>query len=139
MGAKHFVATTEGFEKDLAREFDLIIVTASAASLPLNELLSCLDIHKRLVFVGMPEEGLNNVSSQALSGNGAALASSHIGSGKEARAMLELAAEKNVKPWIQVMPMKDAAKAIMAVQDGSVRFRSVLTQVNSVYSTFSLF
>jgi alcohol dehydrogenase (NADP+) len=112
MGAKHFVATTKGFEKSLQRELDLIIVTASSSKLPLDELLSCLDIGCKLVFVGMPEEGLTNVTSQSLSGNAASLASSHIGSKVEAEAMLKLAAEKGVKPWINVMPMKDAAKAI---------------------------
>lgn len=128
MGAKRFIATTDGFEKDLALEFDLIIVTASSSKLPVNELLSTLDVEKKLVFVGMPEEGLSNITSQALSGNAAALASSHIGSKVEAIKMLQLAAEKNVKPWINVLQMKDAAKAIKAVEDNSVRYRSVLVQ-----------
>ena len=128
MGAKRFVATTEGFEKDLQREFDLIIVTASSSNLPLDQLLSCLDIEKKLVFVGMPEDGLSGITSQTLSGNAAALASSHIGSKKEAVGMLKLAEEKGVKPWINVLQMKDAAKAIKAVEDNSVRYRSVLVQ-----------
>lgn len=52
MGAKKFVATTEGFEKGLELEYDLIIVTASSSKLPINQLLSCLDVEKKLVFVG---------------------------------------------------------------------------------------
>jgi alcohol dehydrogenase (NADP+) len=128
MGAKRFIATTEGFAKDLAFEFDLIVVTASSSRLPINELLSTLDIGQKLVFVGMPDEGLSNIRSQTLSGNAASLASSHIGSKKEAIAMLKLAAEKNVVPWIEVLQMKDAAKAIKAVEDSSVRYRSILIQ-----------
>lgn len=130
MGAKHFVATTPGFEKDLQREFDVIVCTSSSSKMPLDELLSTLDVGKKFVFVGMPEEGLTNVTSQTLSGNGASLASSHIGCKTEALSMLKLAAEKNIKPWINVMPMKDAAKAIKAVEDGSVRYRTILTQVS---------
>jgi len=84
----------------------------------------------------MPEEGLSNVTSQSLSGNAASLASSHIGSKVEAEAMLKLAAEKGVKPWINVLPMKDAAKAIKAVEDNSVRYRSVLTQVSFDISVY---
>lgn len=134
MGAKRFIATSnKGFEKDLAREFDLIIVTASSSKLPLDELFSTLDVEKKLVFVGMPEEGLSTITSQTLSGNAAALASSHIGNKKEAIRMLELAAEKNVEPWINVLQMKDAAKAIQAVEDNTVRYRSVLIQVSSDY------
>ena len=133
LGAKHFVATEKkGWEKDLGREFDLIIVTASAASLPLDELLSCLDVDKKLVFVGMPEGGLGAVTPQLLSGNAAGLCSSHIGSKKEALAMLDLAAKKGVKPWIETMPMKEAPTAIKKVIDGSVRFRSVLIQVSQI-------
>ena len=130
MGAKRFVATgEEGFAKSIPPfEFDLIIVTASSSSLPINELLGMLDIEKKLVFVGMPEEGLANITSQALSGNAAALASSHIGCRPEALAMLKLSAEKGVKPWINVLQMKDAAKAIAAVADNSVRYRTILVQ-----------
>ena len=130
MGAKRFIATGDkDFEKQIPPfEFDLIIVTASSSSLPVNELLGMLDIEKKLVFVGMPEEGLTNISSQALSGNAAALASSHIGCRTEALAMLKLASEKGIKPWINVMPMKDCAKAIDDVADGSVRYRTILVQ-----------
>jgi len=128
MGAKRFVATTEGFAKDLALEFDLIIVTASSSRLPLDELLSTLYVNQKLVFVGMPEEGLSNVKSQTLSGNGASLASSHLGNKQEAIEMLKLAADKKIEPWINVLQMKDAAKAIKAVEDNSVRYRSILIQ-----------
>lgn len=128
MGAKRFVATTKGFEKDLQRELDLIIITASSSQLPLDELLSCLNIEKNCVFVGMPEEGLSNVTSQTLSGNAVRLTSSHLGNNAELRQMLQLAADKDVKPWVNVLQMKDAAKAIKAVEDNSVRYRSVLIQ-----------
>ncbi len=134
MGAKRFVATENaGFEKDLAYEFDLIISTANSSKLPLDELLSTLNVGCKLVFVGMPENGFN-VTSQTLSGNGAALASSHLGCKPEVLQMLQIAAEKKVKPWINVIPMKDAKKAIQAVDDTSVRYRTVLTQVRGVSS-----
>ncbi|KAK8865717.1 hypothetical protein IAR55_000863 [Kwoniella newhampshirensis] len=128
MGAKDFIATTDGFAKGKELEFDAIIVTASSSSLPVNELLSLLDIEKKLVFVGMPEEGLSNITSQALSGNGACLTSSHLGNRQEVLKMLALAAEKKIKPWVTVLPMKEAAKAIKAVENNTVRYRSVLVQ-----------
>lgn len=130
MGAKRFVATVPGFEKDLFREFDLIVCAASSNQLPIDALLSTLDVEKKFVFVGMPDEGLSNIRSQTLAGNGAALASSHIGSKCEVIRMLDLAVEKKVKPWINVIPMKDAAEAIKAVENGTVRYRTILTQVS---------
>lgn len=130
MGAAHFIATDKkDFAKGHELEFDLIVCSASSSKLPLDELFSMLDIHCKLVFVGMPEEGLQNITSQTLSGNGAALASSHIGNKQEAIQMLNLAAEKKVKPWINVIQMKDVAQAIKAVEDNSVRYRTILIQV----------
>jgi len=42
--------------------------------------------------------------------------------------MLQIAAEKGVKPWIEEMPMKDAAKAVRGIKENRVRYRYVLTQ-----------
>ena len=130
MGATRFVATEKtGFEKDLQREFDFIISSASSSKLPLDELLSTLDVGCKMICVGMPEEGFK-ITPQALSDNGAALASSHLGSKPEVLQMLSLAVEKKVKPWINVLPMKEATKAIKAVEDNSVRYRTILIQVS---------
>jgi alcohol dehydrogenase (NADP+) len=134
MGATRFVATgsTPGWEKELERELDLIICTASSSSLPIDELLSTLDVECKLIFMGLPEEGIKNIKTQSMCGNAAFLGSSHLGNRSEMQSMLKLAAEKDIKPWIQVMQMKDAAKAIKAVEDGSVRYRSILIQVSTL-------
>jgi alcohol dehydrogenase (NADP+) len=132
MGATRFIATgTKGWEKDLERDLDLIICTASSSNLPIDELLSTLDVECKLIFMGLPEEGIKSIKTQSMCGNAAFLGSSHLGNRAEMQSMLKLAAEKDIKPWIQVMQMKDAAKAIKAVEDGSVRYRSILVQVSS--------
>lgn len=51
---------------------------------------------------------------------------SAIGSPSVIRDMLEFAAEHNVRPWIQVYPMKDAQTAIDDFKAGKPRFRFVL-------------
>lgn len=128
MGADVYVSTSEeGFSKGIERSLDVVVCTASNANLPLTELLLTLGIHKDFVFVGMPEEGYK-IRSNMLSGNGAAIKSSHIGSKPEVVQMLKLAADKGVKPWVQVIPMKDADKAMFAVKDNTVRYRTVLVQ-----------
>ena len=132
MGATRFIATgTKGWEKDLERDLDLIICTASSSNLPIDELLSTLDVECKLIFMGLPEEGIKSIKTQSMCGNAAFLGSSHLGNRAEMQSMLKLAAEKDIKPWIQVMQMKDAAKAIKAVEDGSVRYRSILVQVSA--------
>jgi len=37
--------------------------------------------------------------------------------------MLKLAAEKGIKTWKQVIPMKDVGKGVQGVKDNSVRYR----------------
>lgn len=54
--------------------------------------------------------------------NCSAFGGSHIASKKEIMEMLKLAAEKNVRPWVdQVLPMSEAGKAIQGVKDNKVR------------------
>ena len=40
--------------------------------------------------------------------------------------MLELSAKKNIKPWIQTRPMKEANKAIVDMTAGKARYRYTL-------------
>ena len=40
--------------------------------------------------------------------------------------MLELAAEKNIKPWVQTRPMADANQAVQDMEAGKARYRYVL-------------
>jgi len=130
LGADHFVDTSiKGFAEPLAGEIDLIISTASnTKSLPFSDLLSTLSVHGRLIYVGMPEDKLPQVTAQELSSNGCFIGSSHIGSKKEALEMLQLAADKGIKAWKNVIPMKNAADGINAVVNNTVRFRTVLEQ-----------
>jgi len=44
--------------------------------------------------------------------------------------MLQVAAEKNVKPWIQERPLKDANQAIIDLEQGKARYRYVLVNEN---------
>ncbi|KAF7986712.1 hypothetical protein HWV62_20248 [Athelia sp. TMB] len=130
LGADHFVDTSnKSFAEPLAGEIDLIVSTASNVShLPLAEYLSTLSVHGKLVYVGMPEDSLPPIKSQQLAGNGCFIGSSHIGNKKEAIQMLQLAADKGVKTWKSVIPMKDADKAIKAIEENTIRFRTVLKQ-----------
>lgn len=42
--------------------------------------------------------------------------------------MLKLAAEKNIKPMIEILDMKDCGKAIDRVDKNDIRYRFVLRQ-----------
>ncbi|GAA5862398.1 hypothetical protein JCM8547_007628 [Rhodosporidiobolus lusitaniae] len=128
MGASEAVLTTkEDWSKPYALTFDVIISTIdNAKAIPVTDLTSMLYVNGRLCIVAMPDEEIPPFQSQDLAGTGATLAFNHIGSKKEALEMLQLAADKGVKTWKEIIPMKDVGKAIEGVQRNSVRYRYVL-------------
>lgn len=40
--------------------------------------------------------------------------------------MLQVAADNNIKAWVEVRPMSDAAAAVQDMEDGKARYRYVL-------------
>jgi len=130
LGADHVVvASGEDFAKPLAFELDLIVSTRDVAEgFPLQEYMSTLKVHGRFVTVGLPDEPLPGLKAFAFLTNGCFLGGSHIGSKAEALQMLDLAAKKGIKPWIEVLPMKDAKKAVEGVKNNKVKYRYVLKQ-----------
>jgi alcohol dehydrogenase (NADP+) len=67
-----------------------------------------------------PEIGMELMMSQVY------ISGSASGSIKDMQEMMDFAAAKNIKPWIQKYPMKDVNKAIQDFKDGKPRFRFVL-------------
>ncbi|KAF9821676.1 hypothetical protein IEO21_00522 [Rhodonia placenta] len=133
MGADHVISThDEDFYKPYQGELDLIISTIDVfrPDRPLKVYLSMLFVHGKFINVGLPnnDNPLPPMHAFDLQPNGAFIGGSHIGSKTECLEMLELAAEKGVKPWIQEVPMSQAKVAIEAVKSGKVRYRYVLTQ-----------
>jgi len=129
MGATDFVCTAdEKWQEPLALKFDYVLSTIDIASkMPLDEIISTLNVNGNLHICAMPDDEFK-FQSQTLAGNGASISVNHIGSKKEANAMLKLAAEKGIKTWKQVIPMKDVGKGVQGVKDNSVRYRYVLKQ-----------
>ncbi|KAF9486199.1 NADPH-dependent alcohol dehydrogenase [Pholiota conissans] len=127
LGATKFVVTGEaGFEEPLHASLDLIICTADVASgISLKELLSTVKPGGHFVMVALPDDEVPALADDLVS-KGVYFGGSLLGSKKEVRQMLQLAAEKGVKPWIEVFPMKECGKVVRAVKDGNVRYRNVL-------------
>ncbi|RDB18330.1 NADP-dependent alcohol dehydrogenase 6 [Hypsizygus marmoreus] len=131
LGATDFVITGgDDFAEPWKGKLDLIICTADVShGIPLTDLITTLGVHGHFIMVAIPDESLPSLHSAQLLSNGALIGGSHIGSKKEAIAMLELAAKKKVKSYIELLPMKDAGNAVRRVKDNSVRYRHVLKYV----------
>ncbi|KAJ5565989.1 hypothetical protein N7535_007627 [Penicillium sp. DV-2018c] len=127
MGADVYIATDDeaGWEVKHARSLDLIVSTVSSLKMPFNDYLGLLKTGGTFVQVGLPEDGGLNVPVRSLMRR-LKLESSIVGSPSEIREMLELVAEKGIHPWIEEIPMKDANKAIVDMEDGKARYRYVL-------------
>jgi alcohol dehydrogenase (NADP+) len=128
MGADEFIATGE--DKDWAKKnsgsLDLIVCTVSDADMPIQKYLQLLDRFGTLVMVGAPEDNIPSFNTFPLLSKGVSLKGSSIGPPHEIVEMLQLAADKGLKSWIQEWDMKDANEAIKGFEEGKPRYRFVL-------------
>ncbi|RAH49458.1 NAD(P)-dependent alcohol dehydrogenase [Aspergillus brunneoviolaceus CBS 621.78] len=128
LGADAFIATgeEEGWAKKYERTLDLIICTVDGDDMPLARYLRLLRVGGTFVQVGAPEKPLPQLPAWSFIQKGIKLAGSNIGSREDIRAMLELAAQKNVLPWIEKRPMKEVNVALRDMDAGRARYRYVL-------------
>lgn len=94
--------------------------------MPLMEYIQLLRPNGSFIQLGAPEDGALTIPAFALIVKRVKIGGSLVGSPAEIREMLELAAEKKVKSWVQERPMKDANQAVVDMHDGKARYRYVL-------------
>jgi alcohol dehydrogenase (NADP+) len=131
MGADGFLATSEaGWNEPHIMTFDLIISTANSLDgFDLDAHLSLLDVHGRWVGVGLPEgEGIK-MRTQTFLSNGCFFGSSHLGSRRETLEMLQLAADKGIKTWVEEHPISEEglAEIMSKLKKNDVKYRFCMT------------
>ncbi|KAI1764315.1 NADP-dependent alcohol dehydrogenase C [Hypoxylon sp. FL1150] len=129
LGADEYIATSEeeGWETKHARSLDLIISTVGSEKMPLNGYLCLLKVKGTLIQVGAPDgRYLPPINAFTLLLSSIKIGGSAVGSPREISEMLQLAADKKIKSWVQERPLKDANQAIIDMEDGKARFRYVL-------------
>ncbi|KAK6543052.1 hypothetical protein TWF694_006979 [Orbilia ellipsospora] len=138
LGADGFIATeNENWNEEHDGTFDVIVCTANGTQgFDLSKYLSVLKVHGKFVFVGLAPGDGQKVSAFDLLGNGCFIGASHLGSRKEMLQMLDLAAEKGVKCWSELIPI-----SVEGVKQGharlfdknGVRYRFVLTDYDKEF------
>lgn len=138
MGAHEFIATGE--EKDWVSKyddtFDFILNCASGIDFDLTSYLSVMKVDGKFVSVGMPAASEKfDVSPFAFIANSSNFGASLLGSKKEALKMLEIAAEKGVKPWVEEVPISEEGchVALTRCEEGDVRYRFVFTEFDKAF------
>jgi alcohol dehydrogenase (NADP+) len=137
LGADHFVFTgKKDWEKDLAFNFDFILNSADMTQeFELPAYFSTLNIGGKFHNVGLPDYPLPQMKANDFVSTGCYMGASHIGSRPEALAMLKLASEKNIKPYIEEIPISAEAckEAVWKVKKNDVRYRITLTEFDKVF------
>ena len=129
MGADDYIATEddEGWAKKHARSLDLIVSTVSSENIPFSGYLGLLKLGGDLIQLGAPDGStLPPINVFSLLASRIKVGGSFIGSPADIRDMLELAAEKGIKPWVQTRPMAEANQAGRDMVEGTARYRYVL-------------
>ena len=128
MGANKFIATDEDqdWDKKNAKSLDLIICTVSSHNMPLSSYIELLKVQGSLIVVGAPENPIPGFNLFILIDKRAKIGGSAIGTPKQIRNMLDLAVKKQVHPWINLYPMRDANRAVVEFEEGKPRYRFVL-------------
>ena len=128
MGADTFIATDEDADwaSTHAGSLDLIVSTVSSPNLPLQQYLGLLDINGQFVQVGAPEDPIPQFNAFALILKNIKIGGSLIGSPREIREMLELAASTKTRAWVQTREMRDANQVLVDFSEGLPRYRYVL-------------
>lgn len=126
LGATHFYnVKDESQHAQFQMYFDLIINSASGGADQVSNHLNMLRPMGTLVLLGVPEEKMS-LSAFEFVGQHRSITGSLIGTIADVTAMLAFAAKHNVKPWIKVMPMKEANEGIEMVKKNQVKYRIVL-------------
>ncbi|KAF5858520.1 hypothetical protein ETB97_004316 [Aspergillus alliaceus] len=137
LGADGYIATAEeGWEKDHLCSFDLVINCASSSQgFDLAKYLSIMDVHGRWISVGLPEEEGQVIKAQNLIANGVLIGASHLGSRREMLDMLQLAADKGLRGWVEELQIGEEGlkEAMMRMKKGDVHYRFTLTGYDKVF------
>lgn len=137
LGAKEVIVTgEEGWEEKYAFAFDMILNASDAThKMDLKQYMSTLRVGGTFHMVGLPDEPLPQMQAMAFTSNAAKITGSHIGNHQEMEAMLQLAADKGVRPVIQTIDIsEDGLKdAVERMKGGKTHYRLTMTGFDKAF------
>ena len=122
-GAGNFIDTSQKAAfKLFGNYFDMLLIT-SQGSIDWDGLQDVLKRRGKIILVAFPHVDLDPVDLVA---HELALLGSFVGTPEEMHKMLSFAAEQEIKPMVELMPMSQINKAIEKVRQNKARYRIVL-------------
>ena len=97
--------------------------------------MSTLKVNGSFHNVGLPDAPLPQISAFTFAPNGSSIGGSHIGSRPEMLAMLKLASEKAIKPYVQTIPIsaQGCKEAVERTERNDVRYRFTLVDFDKAF------
>lgn len=129
LGADEYIATGEAggnWVGENRGKLDILLNTVSSSKVPMADYLSLMRVDGVLIQLGAPDDGEFSVPAMPLVLRNVRIEGSLIGSPRDIKGMLKLAADHKVKPWVQTRPMKDANQALLDMAANKARYRFVL-------------
>ena len=128
LGAHRFVNILSAGEESTGdmQSLDILLVTSNHLGQPWHKYLALMRPRGVVVMLGLPEEPMIAVPPGMLILHEVSLCGSLIGSRPLIKDMLKFAAEHQVHPWIERMPLEQVNEAVEKVSSGNVRYRMVL-------------
>ncbi|SCV99763.1 LAFE_0B01970g1_1 [Lachancea fermentati] len=127
LGADHFIATKEDPEwyKKFSSTLDLVVVCASSLTdVNFDELVKVMRIPGRILSISVPDNS-ERLTLKPMELPGVLIGNSCLGSRKELLELLKLVSEKNLKIWVETLPIsvKSVHEAFDRMDKGDVRYR----------------
>ncbi|KAI5805083.1 NADPH-dependent medium chain alcohol dehydrogenase [Geopyxis carbonaria] len=137
LGAVEFIDSTQpDWATPWKLKFDMVLSCADiVAGFDMAAYLGTLKVHGKFWSVGLPDGALPEISPMTLAANGAFVGGSHLGNRQECLEMLQLAAEKGVKTWVQEIQVGEEGckEAVERVKRNDVRYRFALVGFDKVF------
>lgn len=139
LGAKDVIITTEkGWNEPWKAKFDFVLNCADVTDkFDMPTYLSIVKPTGDFHMVGIPDNPLPQMSAGIFAGGAPKLTGSHLGNHQEMDALLKLAAEKGVRPWVEIMPIseKSCGEAMELQKANKFRYRCTLTQFDKAFGS----
>lgn len=139
LGAKEAIVTTrKDWAAPWAFAFDFILNCSDMTNtFDLKTYLSTLRVGGEFHMVGLPDEPLPELLAFNFAGNAAKLTGSHLGNHQEMEAMLQLAADKDIKPWVEKIDISEEGckEAVERVKENKVHYRFSLVGFDKAFGT----
>ncbi|KAJ2607565.1 hypothetical protein H4S08_004779 [Coemansia sp. RSA 1365] len=126
LGATHFINTSDEENlKSVHRKLDYLFVTSSSQSNEYNKYMSWMDFGAMIVLLALPA-GKMSFGAGEFTSSEVLITGSLIGGVDVLQKTLDFAAEHNIRPIIERLPMEKVNEALERVNSGKARYRIVL-------------